>query len=86
MNRTPVVSKTGMCGIGYDAEARILEIEFASRKEGQPATLYHYHNVAQEDFDAFMAAESKGSHFIKFIKPKFECVKQMAKKEGVSAA
>ena len=75
MNRTPVTSKTGMRGIGYDAETKTLEIEFASRKEGEPGTLYHYHGFAAEDYDAFLAAESKGSHFIKNVKPLFQCTK-----------
>lgn len=86
MERKLVESKTGICGIGYDAEAQILEIEFKSRKEDQPTTLYHYHNVTLEDFEAFMAAESKGSHFINVIKPKFKCVKVEPKPEEASAA
>lgn len=75
MERTPVESKTGMCGIGYDPEEQILEIEFKSRKEGEPGTLYHYREFSQEAYDAFVAAESKGSHFIKHVKPKYNCTK-----------
>jgi hypothetical protein len=75
MDRKAVESKTGMCGIGYDPATQVLEIEFKSRKEGEPNKLYHYIPVTQKHYDDFMAAESKGSHFIKNIKPIFACTK-----------
>jgi KTSC domain len=75
LNRQPIESKTGMCGIGFDPATETLEIEFKSRKPDQPNTLYQYTPVSQADYDAFMAAESKGSHFIKVIKPGFACKK-----------
>jgi hypothetical protein len=84
MERIAVVSKTGMVGVGYDPEAEILEIEFKSRKEGGEGTLYHYHNVSPEEYAAFMAAESKGSHFIKSIKPTKKCVKVLPNGEAVA--
>jgi KTSC domain len=75
MDRTPVVSKTGMTGYAYDAATKVLEIAFASRKPGEPDKVYHYAEFTAEDWAAFQAAESKGSHFLKTIKPKFACTK-----------
>jgi hypothetical protein len=75
MERTPVVSRTGMTGYAYDAATKVLEIAFASRKLGEPDKIYHYADFKAEDWAAFQAAESKGSHFLKVIKPKFSCTK-----------
>ncbi len=75
MERTPVESRTGICGIGYDPATETLELEFKSRTQGEPGTLYHYSHFTQADYDAFMAAESKGSHFLKNVKTKFQCAK-----------
>lgn len=75
MNRTAVVSKTGMCGMAYDAATQTLELAFASRKEGEPEKVYHYHSFTPADWEAFEAAESKGSHFCRVIKPGFACTK-----------
>lgn len=75
MERTPVTSKTGMSGYAYDAATQTLEISFKSRKEGEADKVYHYSTFTAEDFAAFLAAESKGSHFLRIIKPKFPCKK-----------
>jgi hypothetical protein len=75
-----------MCGIGYDPATETLEIEFKSRKPDQPNTLYHYTPVTQADYDLFAAAESKGSHFLRVIKPGFACKKiGPVEPEGVDA-
>jgi KTSC domain len=75
MERIPVESKTGMCSYGYDPATYTLEIEFKARKEGEPNKVYHYLNVSEEEFNRFNTAKSKGSHFLKVIKPRFECKK-----------
>jgi KTSC domain len=75
MNRTPITSKTGMCGVAYDPATETLELAFTSRKEGQPEKVYHYAKFTAADWDAWQAAESKGSHFLKVVKPKFACTK-----------
>ena len=85
MQRTSVVSKTGMCGYAWDAATETLEIAFVSRKAGEPEKIYHYTPFKKEDFDAFMAAESKGSHFLKTIKPGFRCEKQEPEKKAENA-
>jgi len=64
-----------MCGYAYDAATQILEIAFRPKEEGQPEKVYHYKEFTIDDWIAFQSAESKGSHFCKFIKPKFTCTK-----------
>jgi hypothetical protein len=75
MERTAVVSKMGMSGFAYDPENQMLEIAFVSRKEGMPESVYHYTPVTAEDWKAFQEAESKGSHFLHAVKPRFICTK-----------
>ena len=81
MQRIPVVSKTGMTGYAYDPKTETLEISFQSRKANEPDPVYHYTPFKQADFDAFMAAESKGSHFLRVVKPGFKCEKQQPEKK-----
>ncbi len=75
MQRTAVVSKTGMTGHAYDPATETLELSFKGKKEGDPDRVYHYTEFKPEHWEAFQAAESKGSHFIKVVKPKFACKK-----------
>lgn len=86
MIRNPITSKTGLAGAGYDPATETLELEFASRKEGEPSKLYHYHDFTPADYDAFVAAESKGSHFMKHVKPVFKCTRVELPKEGQADA
>jgi hypothetical protein len=76
MERIAVESKTGMCGYAYDPVTQTLEIAFKPKNEGEPEKVYHYSNVSQSDYDKFANAESKGSHFLKFIRPCFPCERQ----------
>lgn len=54
--------------IGYDAETQTLAIRFKAKGD-KPGSLYHYANFTAEDWEAFRAAESHGSHFYRSIKP-----------------
>lgn len=63
------VESSQLHSIGYDAASQTLAIRFRNRTTGAPTTLCHYANFTPEDFIAFDEAESKGSHFGKFIKP-----------------
>ena len=63
---TPVESSQ-LEAIGYDSETQTLAVRFKS-KGSYPGSLYHYNNVSSEDWSAFQAADSKGSHFIRNIK------------------
>jgi hypothetical protein len=53
--------------IGYDAAAQVLAVRFKGK--GKPGSLYHYRNFSETDWAALRDAPSKGSHFIRNIKP-----------------
>ena len=56
MRRKPVDSTT-MRSVGYEAQSRILEIEFDS------GAVYQYLDVAARIYEELMGAESKGRYF-----------------------
>lgn len=62
------VESSQMEAIGHDPDTNTLAIRFKGHG-GRPGSLYHYQNVTADDFAAFQSAESKGSHFIRNIKP-----------------
>jgi hypothetical protein len=64
---TPVESSQ-LSAYGYDAATQTLAIRFKGRGE-LPGSLYHYRNFGETDWQAFLDAPSKGSHFIRNIKP-----------------
>lgn len=64
MERVPVIS-SNIVSAGYDAESQTLEIEFKG------GTVYQYYSFPQTEFDAFLGANSKGSHFHAFIKDRY---------------
>ena len=66
MDRTPVTSKK-LASIGYDAATQTLEVEIIPWKPGEKNLIYSYSPFTPERYKEFMAAESKGSHFLKFI-------------------
>lgn len=68
MRRRPVES-TSLESIGYDSTERKLEVEF---KHG---AIYEYVEVPAEVFDAFLAADSKGSFFNSDIKNSYDFVR-----------
>ena len=68
IDRHPVDSSL-IKSAGYDRDTRVCEIEFVS-KSG-PGPVYRYHEMRQQDYDDFRAANSKGRFFLKKIKGKF---------------
>ena len=56
------VESTSLASVGYDAEAKVLEIEFAG------GGVYQYIDVPQETYEGLMAAESHGSYFDQHVK------------------
>lgn len=56
------VSSSNIRSIGYDAGARVLEVEFLN------GSVYQYHNVHQHLYDGLMRAASHGSYLDQFIK------------------
>lgn len=61
--------------IKYDPDSSTLEVCF---KNGG---VYHYHNVGQRDYNSFLAAESHGKHFAKYIKDSYKFTKQEKKEK-----
>ncbi len=56
-----------MTSVGYDAEQRILEIQFKSG-----GAIRQFYDVPQEVFDDLMASDSQGDFFNMAIHGKFE--------------
>ena len=61
----PIAGSSNIKGAGYDEDTRTLIVAFIS------GATYTYDNVPPEAFDAFMAADSKGRHFMRHIRKKF---------------
>jgi len=63
MKRRPVTS-SAIASVGYDDEARVLEVEFTS------AEVYRYFDVDPGEADELMTAESRGAYLNEQIKPR----------------
>jgi len=57
------VESSQIAEIGHDEATNTLRIKFTGR-----GSVYDYQNFTRPEFEAFMAAKSKGGHFIKNIK------------------
>jgi hypothetical protein len=68
MNRNPVRS-SNIQSIGYDSDAKILEVEFHG------GGIYKYSNVPETIFQGFMRAHSKGTYLHDRIRDKYPCKK-----------
>lgn len=66
------VKSSQIHSIGHYPETNTLAVQFSSRRDGAPGSIYHYSNFTAEDFEKFKGAESIGSHFGKHIKPMTE--------------
>jgi hypothetical protein len=64
MRRIPVRS-TSIASIGYSSAKRELEIEFL-----ESGDVYRYFGVPREEYAAFVAADSKGTHLNQVFKPR----------------
>lgn len=65
MERVPVISSQ-LASVGYDPTAEILEIEFST------GAVYRYEAVPSSEYEALIAAESKGKQFNQAIRGKFK--------------
>lgn len=74
MQREPVAS-SNIVSVGYDPEAKILEIEFKQGNE-----VYQYKEVPNHIYKNMMASGSHGSYFHKHIKNVY-AVKKLTDKE-----
>jgi hypothetical protein len=66
--RQPVVSRA-IRSIGYDAQTRILELEFTNE------SVYRYLDVPEDVYTRFMQPGSKGKFFNAFIVEKYDFVR-----------
>ena len=66
MRRVPVDSRA-LKSVGYDANGRLLELEFSS------GGLYRYFEVPEFTYRALMHAKSKGHFFQTSIDRRFKC-------------
>ena len=63
--RREAVNSTSIASIGYESAKRQLEIEF--RESGD---VYRYFDVLDNEYAAFMAADSKGTYLNQVFKPR----------------
>ena len=68
INRIPVES-SNIASVGYDAENRILEIEF------NHGAVYRYFDVSQKEYEELMSSNSISSYFFHNIRGCYEYVK-----------
>jgi hypothetical protein len=59
------VKSSQVKSVGYDPQTKTLAVTFVHSTAG---AIYHYPNVEQATFDAFMASDSAGSFFGQHIK------------------
>jgi len=65
MKREPVES-SNLASVGYDADNKILEIEF------NHGGIYQYFDVPKEVFEDLLKAPSHGKYFVHNIKDEYE--------------
>lgn len=63
------VESSDISSIGYDADVRVLEVEFVSR------AVYQYANVPENVYTELMQAGSKGQYFNKYIRDQYQSSK-----------
>jgi len=61
------VASSNVASIGYDPDARILDVEFNG------GTVYRYHEVPSDVHSELMRADSIGRHLNRFVKGVFRC-------------
>ena len=89
-----VIKSSLIRSIGFDAEKKILEIEFLRNQRQDVRPVYQYPDFPQEKFDALMGTKltpeqrekhSIGSHFLRFIKPNYPQGKFIKREEPLEA-
>lgn len=61
-----LVKSTAVRSVGYDEGEWVLQVKFHNRK------LYNYFRVPPREYQALLAAASKGTHLNREIKPYYE--------------
>lgn len=67
-----VVESTTLATVAYDADRRLLQIEFRDR------ATYRYFNVPTDVYETLLRAPSKGSYFNGVIRGQFAYVRMQA--------
>ncbi len=67
--RRESVESSSIASVGYDANTRMLEVEF------RHGAVYRYREVGPDAHQALLAAESKGRHFNNVIKGRYDYVR-----------
>jgi hypothetical protein len=60
------VQSSNLKAIGYDHATQTMAVQFLN------GNIYHYDSVPQTVYDNFMADDSKGSYFSKFVRGKYD--------------
>jgi hypothetical protein len=60
------VQSSNLKAVGYDNDSQTMAVQFLN------GNIYHYDAVPQSVYDNFMADDSKGSFFSKFVRGKFD--------------
>ncbi len=66
--KTIAVDSTTLRTVGYDAERRLLQVEFHNR------SIYQYFDVPAIVYEELMKAPSKGAYFNRSIRPRFDFI------------
>ena len=61
------IDSTSLESVGYEAESKTLEVEFAG------GAVYQYLEVPEVEHRRFMRARSRGAYLNQHIKPRFLC-------------
>lgn len=63
------VKSSNIKSVGYDADTKIMEVEFSN------SVIYQYADVSEKTHKSLMDAKSKGSYFHRSIRPTFKYCK-----------
>lgn len=63
------VKSSLLAAVLYDAEKKVLHVEFIPKKGQEKRSIYSYSDVSPEKYAEMMAAKSIGSYFLKSVKP-----------------
>ena len=69
MNLKDITGSSNIEAAGYNPETKTLRVRFKG------GALYDHHDFPADAHDAFMASESKGSHYHSTIKGKYKFTK-----------
>lgn len=69
------VMSSNIYAVGHDPQTSTLEVQFADKRTGDPASIYRYEGVPQSVFDGLLTAPSAGQFFAENVKGQFPTTK-----------